>query len=160
ADGILRIWQEHAGESQVSREKARVLRVVLGQLPRLGEAFSQKFLAQVIPVYDALQDQASNPDVDMLLTEMLEQGLFVAAHYDLNAYLAPLVDRFLKRLGMPGNHGDQESFDAAAAACLRSLRRMGMRHEIEILLKSLADRVLLGRAVASLTAAGIADKPR
>jgi hypothetical protein len=130
-------------------QRARVLRAGLEAAPRIGEDFARKMLEQTIPAYDALPE-AKEVAALMEQAAFLEKALFVAGHYGRMESVHPLVTRFQRML--QGQKGPQalQVLDSLAAQCFRGLRKLGMRDEIDQILRQMADLVLEGQEVKAI----------
>src|SRR5262249_49750633 len=73
----------------------------------------------------------------------------VAAHFDNAAQVQELVVRFQKLLRSTGKEQPSHALVSLAGHCLRGLRRLGMRQEIELLLRQLEDLLLQGKSPAN-----------
>jgi hypothetical protein len=129
--------------------RSRVLKAGLEVAPRVGEDFARKLLDQAIPCYDLLPEPKDLPAV-MDQASFLEKALFVAGHFGRTEHVHPLVARFQRML--QGQRGPQSlpALDLLATQCFRGLRKLGMRDEIDQLLRQMADLVLEGRDVKAV----------
>jgi hypothetical protein len=131
---------------------ARVLKTALGVAPRVGEDFALVLLGRTGPVLDALPRP---DDVDAVLAQadLLETALFAAGHFDRLDHVQALVGRFQKLL--EAQEGQARAVQAAqglAGQCFRGLRKLGLRDEIDRLLRKLQEIVLTGQDVPSVQA--------
>jgi hypothetical protein len=137
--------------SRGNEDRARILRSALNLAPRVGEEFAVQMLALTTPAFDRLPA----PKDQTLLVEqaaLLEKGMFVAAHFDRTEYVQLLVARFQKLLQSQKGAGTVQSLDSLAGQCFRGLRKLGMRDEIDLLLRQMADLILESQQVPSLAA--------
>jgi hypothetical protein len=135
--------------------RARIVRTALEVAPRIGEEFAREMLDRAVPAYDALlalDSQAEDGKLATLdqLAKFLEKALFTAAHFGRVEHLPPLVGRFQKMLQTQRGPHAVESVEKLAGQCFRSLRKLGMREEIDRLLTQMADVVLEGRSLDAL----------
>jgi hypothetical protein len=129
--------------------KVKVLPKALDIAPRVGEEFALELLAQLVPVYDALPEARELAAV-FEQAALLEKGLFVAAHFDRKDTIQKLVARFHKLLhAQRGNGSSLQALDSLAGQCFRGLRKLGMREEIDSLLRSMQDVILDGQDIAA-----------
>jgi len=146
-DKLLRDLQLH--NKGAVEQRARVLRSGLEAAPRVGEDFARRLLDQTVTTYDALPEVK---DLTALIDQasFLERALFVAGHFGRSDAIHPLVARFQRLL--QGQKGPQalQVLDSLAANCFRSLRKLGLRDDIDTLLKQMAELVLQGQDVKSL----------
>jgi hypothetical protein len=144
ADRIRRLLQGGTRKPGHQERRANILRAVLDQAPRAGEELSLEILAQVMPAYDALPEPRDNSDLEEQV-QLLEKGLFVAAHFDQVETIKACVERFQKLLHQQRGRQAFKVLEAMAGQCFRSLRKLGMRDEINLLLQLMADLVLQGQ---------------
>jgi hypothetical protein len=135
--------------------RARILRTALEVAPLIGEEFAREMLDQALPAYDALPALDSLPEDRKLAAleeqaKFLEKALFTAAHFGRVEHLPRLVSRFQKMLQTQRGPHAIESIEKLAGQCFRSLRKLGMRDEIDRLLTQMADVVLEGRPLDAL----------
>jgi hypothetical protein len=126
--------------------RAKVLQKALEIAPRISEDFGRRLLDQVTTAFDALPDPR---DVASFLerAKLLERALFVAAHFDRLEHIRPLVDRFQALLEAQGGERAVSVIDELAGRCLRGLRKLGMRDEIDHLLAVMANLILGGQDI-------------
>jgi hypothetical protein len=133
----------------------RVLKVALEQSPRVGEEVALQMLKQALQAYDrALQlpvSEKEGPSPESLI-DLLERGLFVAAHFGQLPVVQELMARFRRLLHHERGASSVAGFDRAAEQCLRGLRKLGLRQEIQELLALMSDALLKKRDPAKLLA--------
>jgi hypothetical protein len=133
----------------------KVLKDALEQSPRVGEEIAQQLLEQLHRAYDrsvALPaDDKERPGPEHLM-DLLERGLFVAAHFGRLDAVQALMTRFRQLLREERESSSLIGFDRVIEQCLRGLRKVGLRDEIQELLALMSDAVLKGRDPATLTA--------
>ncbi len=137
---------------------ARVLRAALDQAPRVGEDFALEMLRQTPDAFDALPPALDKEGV-RVHAELLEKGMFVAAHFDKGDVLGAFVARFQKMLEAPQQAAGVQAIDAVAGQCFRGLRKFGMHKEIDGLLGVMARQLLQGRDLKALDADWAAANP-
>jgi hypothetical protein len=157
AERVQRLLQSHAPKGNKGHEaRVSILSTALNLAPRVNEEFALDMLAQLLPTYDSL------PEVkDAVVLEqqarLLEKGLFVAAHFDRKDTVQALVNRFASLLqSQRGNAGAIQTLDTLAEHSFRGLRKLGMREEIDVLLRRMAEAILDGRDVSTFE--GILDR--
>lgn len=133
------------------QDQARVADAILEKAPRLGEEFAAGITNQAIAAYDALRPLGDDKGLS-LRADLLEKALFVAAHFNRSDQVQPLIHRFRKLLLTQSEAIAPHLFTALAAQSLRGLRKLGMRQEIELLLRQLGNLVLKDRKLETLTA--------
>jgi hypothetical protein len=150
ADRLLRLLREAPKGSKGHEPRMRTLRACMDVAPHVGDAFSQDVLGQLITVWDALPESG---EVAALLdrTEVLERALFVAAHFDRRDHVQALVARFQHLLlAQRGSTQAMRVIEKLGRESLRGLRKLGMRDEIDVLLRQMEDVILEGKGPASL----------
>jgi hypothetical protein len=148
---LLRLFQEVRGGQGANEARAFILTEALNQAPRIGEDFAREILGRVLPVYDVLAGSGPRqPDELSRLASLLEKGLFTAAHFDRMEHVSPLVERFASLLRALHGSLQLETLSVLAGQSLRSLRKLGMRDQIDHLLGLMAEVVLHGRDLRAL----------
>ena len=130
--------------------------VILDGLPlagRIGEAFAVEFLG-LVPDVMTLPVAAGTPVPDLPRKQglLLERALFLAAHFDRREIVQTLVDQFAALVRTRTDDQRYELVNIAAGQCLRSLRKLGLRDEVDRLLQRLQTEVLKGETFAQLKA--------
>ncbi len=139
--------------------RARVLRTALDQGPRVGEEFAAEMLALTPAAFDALPPPPGAVEFGEQ-ADLLEKGLFVAAHFDRKEYVQQLVTRFGRLLQAQRDAPTVQSLDSLAAQSFRGLRKLGMQQEIDKLLHLMAEVLLRGRDLSAVEdAAWRANQP-
>jgi hypothetical protein len=132
-----------------AEDHLKILRAGLELGPHLGEEFTREMLQRTLPALDAL----SAPSDSTVLEErakFLEKALFAAAHFGCIEHVRPLVARFRAMLHSQCGAQGIESIGALAEQSFRSLRKLGLRDDIEQLLSDMADVILSGRDIDTL----------
>lgn len=127
-------------------DRAKIVRAGLELGPHVGEEFARQMLDQALPVLNALPEVSDDTALEER-AKFLEKALFTAAHFGSLEHVRPLVARF--RTMLQARRGPQ-AIDAVAALAeqsFRSLRKLGMRDEIDSLHQEMADLVLQGRSI-------------
>jgi hypothetical protein len=117
--------------------------------PRVGEDFAKRMLDQTLPAYDGLPEPKDAAELTSM-AEFLEKALFVAGHFGRIEHVHPLVARFQRMLQTQKGHQALKELDLLAKSCFRGLRKLGMRDEIDQLLRQMADLVLEGQDVKAV----------
>lgn len=143
---ILGLLRQTAKGQSGREDRAKIVRAGLELGPHVGEEFAGQMLDQALPVFNALPE----PTEDFALEDrakFLEKALFTAAHFGSTEHVRPLVARF--RSLLQARRGPQAIDSAATLAeqSFRSLRKLGMRDEIDGLLQELADLILQGKGL-------------
>jgi hypothetical protein len=153
AERVNRLLQESVKDGASPVAHARVLAVALELSPRIGEKFAREMLGRVVPVLDdrprAPQgtDDAARVRLD---AELLERALRVAGHFGLAEHVQAFAGRFRHLLDARRTAGAARAFEVLAGQCFRGLRRLGLRSEIDPLLRQMAEWALQGRDLAAL----------
>lgn len=131
--------------------------------PRVGEEFAVALVQQVPAVLDAANRVTGTPDYVGTLrekqTQLLERSLFLAAHYDRTELVQTLFGRFLDFVRARGGTEMYDAINKVARECLRSLRKLGLKTEIERFLTRMTDLVVQGKSLPALQATAGAAWP-
>jgi hypothetical protein len=130
-------------------QRQRVLKAGLEASPRVGEEFARKLLDLAVPTYDELPEAREIAAV-IEQAAFLEKSLFVAGHFGRHESLHPLVTRFLKMLQSQKGSQALQALESLAANTFRGLRKLGMRDEIDQVLRAMGDLVLEGQDVKAI----------
>jgi len=122
----------------------RVLRAALEQAPRLEEKAAVDLLRRVHELLDEPATAETAP--------LLEKALFVAAHFEQTAYVQQFVARFQHLLDRRHGLKAARAFASLAEQSFRGLRKLGMREEIDQLLRQMAEGILQGQDFPNLRA--------
>jgi hypothetical protein len=120
--------------------QVQILRTALELAHRLGEAFARDVLNRVTLTLDHYADLPLEQQ-----GRLLENGLFLAAHFDQGAYVQTFVARFHQLLDTQAGSDAVQALEPLMGQCFRGLRKLGMRDEISRLLGQMAEVVLEGR---------------
>jgi FtsH ternary system domain X7 len=145
------LLKTHAPKGNKGYEaRVSILRTALNLAPRVSEEFALDMLTQLLPTYDALPE-ARDAAVLEQQANLLEKGLFVAAHFDRKDHVQQLVARFQRLLqSQRGNAGAIQSLDTLAEHGFRGLRKLGMREEIDVLLRQMENVILEGQDISAI----------
>jgi hypothetical protein len=145
-------WLIQKGKTSLPLQ-VRILRETLQQSPRVGEEIAEHLLEQAVRAYDQSfslpADDKERPEPNSLMN-LLERGLFVAAHFGRLDTVQALMTRFRQLLRVERESSSIIGFDQVIEQCLRGLRKLGLRDEIQELLALMSDAVLKGRNPVSL----------
>lgn len=138
----------------VGEVRFELLHEVMMLSPRAGEAFTAELLAAVPQVLKSPEAAGGKPpDSDGFLKkqgQLLERALFVAAHFGRAETVRGLVGEFAALLRSKPEAARFKLINIVAGPSLRSLRKLGMRDEIDRLLTQIRDEVLRGATLAEL----------
>jgi hypothetical protein len=84
------------------------------------------------------------------LMELLERGLFVAAHFGRLDTVQAMMARFRQLLRLERESSLIAGFDRLVEQCLRGLRKLGLREEIQDLLALMSEMIHKGRHPSQL----------
>lgn len=135
--------------------------VLLDCLPlsgRCGGTFAAE-LIRLVP--EALRQQfPQKPEAAKKQAQMLERGLFLAGHFDHRDLVAQLVDAFVEVVAAKTDDAQLELINIVCGSSIRSLRKLGLRDDIDRLLGKLHTAVVGKATMKDLKAryAGQADK--
>jgi hypothetical protein len=122
--------------------------------PRVGEDFAVALIQQVPGVIEAANQVTGTPDHLAQLWEkkkdLLERALFLAAHYDRTELVQGLFNQFLTFIRSRSGREMYDAINKVARECLRSLRKLGLKDEINRFLTQMTDLVVQGRTLAQL----------
>ena len=163
-----RIREEYRGQANKpdAKDKNKTPPVTEGQflvlyecLPlsaRAGSSFAAELL-RLVP--DALrQSFPQMPELSKKQGRLLERSLFLAGHFDHREVVTSLVDTFVEAVAGKPEDQRYELINVVAGSCLRSLRKLGLRDDIDHLLRRLKD-VVLGKATFKDLKARFAGRP-
>jgi hypothetical protein len=157
-DQVQRLLNHPPRGKSPEEERARVLTVAFDPALRVGEQFALELLGQVLPTYEALSEPRDVAEFEEH-AHLLQKALFVAAHFDAAAQLQSLVGHFRRLLQSPLLFSAPAALDSLTGTCLRGLRKLGMRDEIDFLLNSLTQRALQGQSLKELRPVSAKERP-
>ncbi len=134
----------------LSLVQLRTLHAAMPWAIRAGETFTVELL-NLVP--DALlQSIAQNAvsDLSKYQGELLERSVFLASHFDRRELVQRLLVQFVDIVATKKPDQRFELVNHAAQQCVRGLRRLGMRDEIDKLLQRLYHLVLEGGTLGQL----------
>ncbi|MGL4551609.1 MAG: hypothetical protein ACRC33_10510, partial [Gemmataceae bacterium] len=143
---VEKLLREVPPKAKGAEQRQRVLKAGLEASPRVGEEFARRLLDLTIPTYDELPEAKEIPQV-IDQAAFLEKALFVAGHFGRTEALHPLVARFQKMLQSQKGAQAYQALETLAKETFRGLRRLGMRDEIDQILRQMADLILEGHDV-------------
>jgi hypothetical protein len=150
-----RIRDLYRGTAQVkatAETRFQVLHAALPLAARVGEAFTGELLGLVPEAMKAYTGSTPPPPADLpkLQGELFERALFLAAHFDRTELVKTLLDQLVGHIRAKPDEQRYELVNVVAGQCLRSLRKLGLRDEIDKLLGRLQDEVLRGKPLPQL----------
>jgi len=148
------------GQTTSVETRFDVLVEALPRAARVGEAFTVELL-NLVP--EAMKATGSNKQstLDFVRRQgrLLQQSLFLAAHFDRRDTVQRLVEEFIVLLKSKNEELRFELINVVAAQSLHSLRKLGMRDEIDKLLRRMLEVVLGGLTPAELRMKHRGKKP-
>lgn len=133
-------------QNQGADTLVKVLRVALELAPQLGESFALELLQQALSLWQRLP-ATCEPSLLEERAHFLQKALFVAAHFGHAASVQPLVQ------GLVSLFKASPSLELVALLteqAFRSLRKFGLRDEMDSLLQQLARSLLQGKDLEAL----------
>lgn len=127
-----------------------VLHDALHLTPRAGYDFSVGMIERVPSAFQEMTATSPGHDLAAKQAELLERAMFLAAHFDKPALVRTLVDEFLGYVHAIPEERRFELVNIVASRCLKSLRKVGLRDEIDRLLRRLQDEILGGQTLEQL----------
>lgn len=151
ARAVRELYRSGVSSRPAAEVRLSVLHEALPLSARVGEQFTFE-LVGLVP--EAMKANAGSgltgTELLIMQAQLLERALFLAAHFDRKEVVQHLVDQFIELLKVKHEEQQLELIDVVASKCLRGLRRLQLRDEIDKLLKRMQDVVLGGQAVAQL----------
>lgn len=124
--------------------------------PRVGEDFTLPLMQQVPAVLAAALAQPGPREHRAQLGEahrkLFERALFMAAHYDRGELVQTLFRYFLGYLRTVPDDERALAVSHVARECMRSLRKLGLKDEINEFLTQISDLLIRGRSLPQLRA--------
>ena len=119
---------------------------------RVGESFAVELLQLVPEVLSggSVAGSPENNDLPRKQGEILARALFLAGHFDRGDLVKKLVDEFSELIRGRPEEARFNLINAVAGQCLRSLKTLGMRDEIDRFLGKLRNEVLRGATIEEL----------
>jgi hypothetical protein len=152
ADKVRRLYKDGVGGKPLKEVQFHLLHEVLPLSPRVGEAFGVELLNLVPAALAATPTGGGTepPDIHKKQGELLERSMALAAHYDRGDLLQKLVSQFANLVHSKPEETRFHLVNVVAGQCLRSLRRFGLRDEIDRFLTRLHSEVLQGKPLLDL----------
>ncbi|WP_439625137.1 hypothetical protein [Gemmata sp.] len=151
ADRVRKLYKE-GSQGKTSKEvQFLVLHEAVPLSHRVGEAFTVELL-QLVPgaLAGGPVGTPEPPDTPKKQGELIERALFMAGHFDRGDLVKKLVDEVSELLRSKSEDARFKLINVVAGQCLRSLKKLGMRDEIDRFLAKLRTEVLRGATTAEL----------
>ena len=139
---VRKLYADHGGgrAAAMTERQFDVLHHCLPLTGRVGPAFAAE-LIRLVP--DALRQPFPNkPKLAEKQGELLERGLFLAGHFDHRDLVTRLVDAFTEVVAGKTDDAQFDLINAVAGSGVRSLRKLGLRDDIDRLLRKLLAAVV------------------
>ncbi|MFO0824840.1 MAG: hypothetical protein U0792_17265 [Gemmataceae bacterium] len=152
ADKIRKLYKDGVSGKTTKDVQFLVLHESILLSGRVGEAFAAE-LVHLVPAALAggpAPGTTEPPDMPKKQGELLERALRVAGNYDRGDLVKRLVDEFSELLRSKSEDARFKLINVVAGQCLRSLKKLGLRDEIDRLLAKLRNEVLRGASLAEL----------
>ncbi len=127
--------------SEGAEMRQPILRAALALSPRVGEDYARQMLGEATLAFDDAPVQVDPAKIGERAA-FLEEALGVAAHFDIVEQIGPLVERFKILLRSQKGEEGVRGLESLADQCLRGLRKLGLREQIDALLTQLCEVVL------------------
>lgn len=145
------LHQDGAKDIDLAEARFHVLKDGLPLAPRVGEAFVLEMLGSVPAAIQSLGKPAVAKAIETKDQGLLlERAIFFAAHYDRRDLVETLVGQFVCLVTAMPDAQRNLLINLVAKRCLRSLRKLGLRDEIDRLLRRLQQVLLKGQPVAAV----------
>src|SRR5262249_4026877 len=144
ANQLNRLLQEtRKKDEKGTARRVRVLATAPDLAPPIGEGFAVEILSALVPVADGANEVLEQAN-------LLEKGLFLAAHFNQSQYLKAFVARFQSLLQHQHGTAGLQTIDSLTGKCFRGLRKLGLHEEIAHLLRQMDETVRKGQPLDSL----------
>jgi hypothetical protein len=151
ADRIRRLYNEGVHGKPLPDVRLYLLHEALPLAPRVGEGFTAELIALVPEALGAGTGGPNEPsDLRRKQGELLERALFLAGHLGRRDLVQMLVGRFVELVRTMPEASRFRLINMVAGDCLRSLRKFGLRDDIDRLLAALQSEVLQGATLTEL----------
>ncbi len=153
AERIRKLYKEGVQGKPTKEVQFLVLHEAVPLSHRVGESFTVELL-QLVPAALAVGTGTGHtpepPELPRKQGELLERALFMAGHFDRGDLVKKLVDEFSELIHSKTDEARFKLINVVAGQCLRSLKKLGMRDEIDRFLARLRNEVLRGATTAEL----------
>jgi hypothetical protein len=154
ADRVRRLYREGIPDRPLKEVQFLLLHQALPLAPRVGEAFTAELL-NLVPAalaYDPPQKAGApvSADATRVRAELLQRALTYAAHFDRRDDVRQLVARFVALVRHQPEEQRLKLINVIAGQSLQSLRKFGLRDDIDQLLGQIQAAVLQGSDPAGL----------
>jgi hypothetical protein len=149
-EGYKQLWRSHHSADN----RLVILAHLIPLAPRAGEEFTTGLLRLVPETVDAAA-KATGPREHLATLadsqkKLFERSLFLAGHFDRPELVLALFAKFLAFLRGQSEEERYSTVGELARECLRSLRKMGLKDEIDLFLKKCTELVIQDRNTTQL----------
>lgn len=124
-----------------------IIQVGMNHAPGMGPLFAQQLLTQTLTI---LQQNLEPDSFDSTKrAALIEQGLFVASHFDFREQVTQLINQFKTFLVQSNDKNQLDDLGTIAGQCFRRIRKLGMRNEIDQLILQIHKMLLKDRDLQS-----------
>lgn len=151
---IRQLYLEGITGKATDESRFLVLHDALPLAARVGQDFTVELLVEV-PRAMKYSPPAGTPfSADFLKKQgqLLERAMFYAAHFDRTELIHTLADHFVLYLRKLDDEPRYELVNIVVSQCLRSLKKVGLRDDIDRLLRRIQEEVLRGKTLPQLKA--------
>ncbi len=127
-----------------------------------GRDFSVKLIGQVPALLKELNNKFNDTQAAQhseKYISLLERSLFYSGHYDARELTSEIFEQFLAYITKQTGAQRSEAISKVSRKCLRSLRRLDLKSEIDRFLSQVTQLVLGGQSIDALRAKGGNDWP-
>ena len=150
-DRIRKLYKDGVTGRPLEEVQFYVLHEGLPLAGRVNEAFAVELLAHVpSALHGGTGAATESPDLPKKQGELLERALYLAGHFNRVDIVKKLVDDFTKLVHEKPEETRYKLINVVARQCLRNLRKLGLRDEIDRFLTQLHKEVLRGQTTAEL----------
>ena len=149
---IRQLYLEGTTGKATEESRFLVLHDALPLAARVGQDFTVELLVEV-PRAMKYSPPAGTPfSADFLKKQgqLLERAMFYAAHFDRTELIHTLADHFVLYLRKLDDEPRYELVNIVVSQCLRSLKKVGLRDDIDRLLRRIQEEVLRGKTLPQL----------
>jgi hypothetical protein len=140
--------------NQVPEHRLLILTTALTLAPRTSEELAVSLVQQVPALLETLSKQNGTREQLATLSDgqanLLERALFIAGHYDRREQVQALFNRFIAFVKTRDDEMRYKTINYIARECLRSLRKVGLKDEIDHFLKSITEIVTQNKSLIQL----------
>lgn len=151
-DRVRRLFRDGVPGKSPSEVHFFLLHAAIPLSARVGEAFSLELLKLVPAALGGPQRGAvaGPPEIPQQQGQLLERALFLAAHFDRADLIRQLVRGFGDLMRSKSERDRLTLINVVAGQCLRSLRKLGMKDQIDEFLGSIQAEVSKGASLPEL----------